>query len=288
MKIAIVGDTGFIGSYLVRIFEKDNNIIRKFNSKDVLWKSNQTLKEEFIDCDLIIWASGYANPGSENSRIELFEIETIHLAKVIQKLNQSRPDKNQRFVFLSSAGCTYSGEKLPYQEGDQATGTNAYGRMKLIQEKLLASQIGNLAIVRLSNVYGTGQATGRGQGVIAEWFEAIKMNLNPMVFGSLSSFRDYIHIYDAVSAIEEVARSEITGIINVGSGVATKLVELMRIFNEVFGTELNFEIRDGRAVDRLGYYLSINRLTSLTDWRPQTKLRDGIINMYTDLIRPQS
>jgi UDP-glucose 4-epimerase len=154
--------------------------------------------------------------------------------------------------------------------------------MKLAQESILSSQIENLAIIRLANVFGTGQPIGKGQGVIAEWFAAIEKGTNPVIYGERESYRDYIHILDSVSAIEMVAKSQEIGILNVGSGIATSLEQLKEYFTQIVGLELNFTYDQTRKTDRSGYYLSISKINNSLAWKPKIELKDGIEMIYRD------
>jgi UDP-glucose 4-epimerase len=128
-------------------------------------------------------------------------------------------------------------------------------------------------------VYGPGQSIGRGQGVIAEWVSAIGRGETLKIYGRQESFRDYLHIIDAASAIEIIAKDEIRGVVNVGSGKPTTLGDLKKYFLTFSGDDVRFQHLNDRIIDRSGYYLSIHKLIELTGWRPTIPIGEGINKM---------
>ena len=188
-----------------------------------------------------------------------------------------------RFIFLSSGGCTYTGSELPFQEGDQAFGINAYGRMKIEQEKYLEASLPNTVVARLSNIYGPGQPSGRGQGVIAEWLSAVQSSRNLKIYGDMNSARDYLHIDDATSALKLLARTDINGLINIGSGARIELNELVDIFLEVSPVYFDIEFHNRRTSDRLDYWLSIDKIRSELNWSPIVSIENGILSLIRTL-----
>ena len=276
LKIAIVGSLGFIGTQLAKTWEIHNDELHLFNSKNALIDGKGDVKEDFLQCNLVIWAAGRANPSSSESKNTTVIEELRTWNRILDASAGTNSTSSKRFIFLSSGGCTYTAPNLPYFEGDEASGTNKYGKMKLQQEKLLTERIPNSSVIRLSNVYGSGQPTGKGQGVIAEWLLAIRTGKNPNVYGLENSFRDYIHITDTVNAIELVAKSSHCGIINVGSGEPTTLSALMDMFLKITNKDLKFEVHESRVIDRKGYFLSIDKIKEILGWQPRLSIYEGI------------
>ena len=285
MKIAIVGNTGFIGGNLTRHWISKNDELIYFNSQKAPLLCYEVLNPEFAACDVIIWTAGRANPTLNIDNMHIAYAETSTLSKIIQRLNHGGGETNKRFIFLSSGGCTYTGDTLPYREVDEALGTNYYGQMKLEHEAIIQDSLPNSVVIRLANVYGIGQPSGKGQGVIAEWFHSLSSNLNPKIFGNRSSYRDYIYVSDAASAIEEIAKSNLRGIVNVGSGKCISLYELEGRFKNLFGDRINFDFLEKRSFDRLGYYLSIDKIRTELSWAPKIDLELGLQLMHEQYLK---
>jgi UDP-glucose 4-epimerase len=276
MRVAIVGNLGFIGSHLARNWNTDKDKLYLFNSINLFKNSSNKLNNDILKCDLIIWTAGKVNPSSGEHNALLIEEELANWNIIMNAFSEIENHTDKRFVFLSSGGCTYTATSLPYFESDQALGTNQYGKMKLRQEHLLSKIFPNNSIIRLSNVYGPRQSIGKGQGVIAEWVSAIRNGEKLKMYGNQDSFRDYLHVFDAVSAIEIIAKDKIRGVVNVGSGKPTTLGELKEYFLTYTGRDIDFDILGSRTTDRNGYYLSIQKLTDIIGWKPTITISEGI------------
>jgi UDP-glucose 4-epimerase len=276
MKVAIVGNLGFIGSHLARSWSTDKDKLYLFNSRNLFKNSSKKLNNDILKCDLIIWTAGKANPSSGANNATIIKEELANWNSTMNAFSEIKNYTDKRFIFLSSGGCTYTATSLPYFESDQALGTNQYGKMKLRQEYLLSKIFPNNSIIRLSNVYGPGQSIGKGQGVIAEWVSAIRNGEMLKIYGNQNSFRDYLHVFDAVSAIEIIAKDKTRGVVNVGSGEPTTLGELKEYFLTYAGRDIDFDILGSRTTDRNGYYLSIQKLTAIIGWKPTITISEGI------------
>jgi len=274
-KIGIVGSNGFIGKNLKNYLEASGHEVFAYTRKNSIVGIEKKLMIPPSGLDLIVWAASRVNPISA-SNDENVEIEYQEWANFLE-LWEELDAHNSSIVYLSSGGCVYTDENYPFTEESIALGTNAYGRLKIRMEDSLISSKVNGAVLRLSNVYGQGQKTGSGQGVIAEWKYKLESKMNIPIYGSTQSFRDYIHIQDVTEAISLFLQKPIQkGIYNLGSGQPTTLGELIELFKKLVGSEQNFEILEKRPTDRNGYFLDITKLTSNIDWNPKINLQNGL------------
>jgi len=144
-------------------------------------------------------------------------------------------------VFPSSRLVYGAATSIPVAESAPLRPTSPYGLHKWFGEMLLdlyAQRHGlRYAIARLTNPYGALSGTQyRGYNVIASMIEAARANGELTVFGDGSQLRDYIHIDDAVDALLRVcvaSRENVT--VNIGSGVGTSFVEVVRTIVEAIG-----------------------------------------------------
>ncbi len=276
--IGVVGSNGFIGktlsSYLV---SKGETVIEYTSTTPIFDKSG--LVQNFDKLDQIIWCASKVNPSSASKCPELIEEEIENWTKFLS-LIELKANKNPRIVFLSSAGCTYSGTDFPLNEHSVAEGTNSYGKLKIRIEELLKESGLGFVILRLSNVYGPDQPRGRGQGVLAEWIGAIEESAPLKIYGSLEQFRDYIHISDVCTAIFEILKSEYNAeTLNVGSGKATKLGEILKLIQQNLGSDLQTHVFPARGFDRPGYFLDISKMLRGTRWKPTITIESGISDL---------
>ena len=285
MKIAVVGDTGFIGSHLIKSLNEKEIFNIGFNTKSPIFQNDSTLVTELINVDCIIWASGTLNPGIASNQPVLVKREYEHWDKTISALeNSDFCLSKKKIVFLSSGGCVYDYSDEPIKEDYLACGSNEYGRTKVkMENRLLAGNL-NSTILRVSNVYGFGQKTGRGQGVIAEWLRAIRDGTPIKVYGNMTSSRDYIHVRDLVSAITLAGGNSFQGILNIGSGVSTTLAQILETFSASTEIPLEIELGGSREADKQNYLLDIEKAKKILGWVPLIEIREGI----EELIKHQS
>jgi len=286
MNIAVVGDTGFIGSHLTKSLNERKIPNIGFNTKTPIFQDKSTLVTDLIHVDCIIWASGTLNPAIASTDPSLVKREYEHWDKTISALeNSDFCHSKKKLIFLSSGGCVYDYSVKPIKEDYLACGSNEYGRVKVkMENRLLAGNL-NSTILRVANVYGVGQKTGRGQGVIAEWLRAIE-NCTPIkVFGNIDSSRDFIHIKDLVSAITLASNNSYQGILNIGSGVSTSLAQILETFSAMAEIQLEIELGASREADKQNYVLDIEKAKKILNWFPLIKIREGIEELMKDQFR---
>jgi UDP-glucose 4-epimerase len=150
--------------------------------------------------------------------------------------------------------------------------------MKLLMESELLLREIRSVVLRVSNVYGPGQPCGRGQGVIAEWKNALATGKKIEVYGSLNSYRDYIYIDDLCEGIfKTLSLNERFKVLNIGSGIPTKLSQVLKIFSKYKFTETQIEIFGGRNTDRNGYFLDTTEIRKMLEWEAKYSLEEGIL-----------
>jgi UDP-glucose 4-epimerase len=274
MKVALVGSQGFFGTVFTNSWKSSGIVLSEFNRNNMPWKKNGELTEEFSSCEQVIWAATSLNPIIAETRSDLVEKELIDWHQMLNQLSSNSQVKS--FIFLSSGGCVYTDKDGPFDEGMDATGMNKYGEMKAIQEALLLEWLPQSTVLRLSNLYGIGQPHGRGQGVIAEWAFALSAGRPLKIFGNMEATRDYLHIRDAVRAVENLLAQPLVGTYNVGSGTSTSLGEILELFKIYSRKPVDVDQRPGRSFDRRHYRLSIEKFQNRSSWVPKVSLSEGI------------
>jgi UDP-glucose 4-epimerase len=274
--VGVVGNHGFIGKTLTNYLLRSDFKVVGFNDENKVLNEQGKLNKSIQNIDVLIWAATRVNPIVAENDQKLIESELSEWRDFLRLWEREKKEDAQ-IIFLSSGGCVYSGNELPFKENFPNEGINAYGRHKAEMEKVLVNLVSNWTILRLSNVYGPGQQPGRGQGVIAEWKKSLSELSSINVIGELNSFRDYLYIADACDAIilSLGPRSE-NKIFNVGSGERTSLQELLDIFTRITGG--NFQIGElkSRPSDRNGYHLDISNFQKTFGWSPKITLEKGL------------
>ena len=139
----------------------------------------------------------------------------------------------------------------------------------------------NFSILRYANVYGIGQDPKGEGGVISILVEKGLKNTQFTVFGDGEQTRDYIFVEDIVSANLLASKKAINTIVNIGTGKATTLNELIDVFQEVIGGKMDVQYTDPRKGDILHSYFNITEAERLLGWTPKNTLKEGIGKTFT-------
>jgi dTDP-L-rhamnose 4-epimerase len=168
----------------------------------------------------------------------------------------------------------------------------AYSISKFDQERLVLAfgrdyGIGCCAL-RYFLTYGPRQSlTNPYTGVISIFASRIVNGLSPIVFEDGGQSRDFVYVDDVASAnvlALEDARAD-GQVFNVGSGVATSIIEVARLLAELIGRpdvapELPFEYRPGESRH---IFADISRIRAL-GFTPLVSLREGL-ERYINWVR---
>jgi UDP-glucose 4-epimerase len=274
--VGVVGNHGFIGKPLTNLLLKSDFDVVGFNGENKVLLEPGKLNISIQNIDVLIWAATRVNPIVAENDQELIRREFSEWRDFLSFWEKEKKEDAQ-IIFLSSGGCVYSGNELPFKENFPIEGINAYGRHKAEMEKVLVNSVSNWTILRLSNVYGPGQQPGKGQGVIAEWKKSLSEHNSINVFGSLNSFRDYLYISDACDAIVlSIGFRGKNKIFNIGSGKKTSLQELLDIFTSIAGGNFQIDELKSRLSDRAGYHLDISNFQKTFEWSPKITLEKGL------------
>ena len=124
-----------------------------------------------------------------------------------------------------------------------------------------------LAILRLSSLYGPGYQNGLPQRLLRQGRDAHRIDIEP----PLDDAFDLLHVYDAAQTVRRAIESERAGLWNVGSGELTTVQDLAEICAEHARVEISVSesfaerpclilnwVDDGRARGELGHVNSLS------------------------------
>lgn len=203
------------------------------------------------------------------------------LAPLVAVLDAVRRAPGASLLFVSSGGAVYGEpDALPIREDHPLRPRSAYGAAKAAAETYVsyfARRYGVAATsLRCGNAYGPGQAAGRGQGLIGEVLAAAAAGRTFEIWGDGSVRRDFVHIDDLAEVIVALCtRTDLPAAVNVGSGDATSVLEVIDLVTEVVGRRVQVTTVDRRPFDVHHVQLDIARLRGLIPFDP-IPLRVGI------------
>lgn len=173
---------------------------------------------------------------------------------------------------------------LPMQESHLTKPTSVYGLTKLWQEQLLQnyceSQNIDLVTMRFQNVYGPKQELGNPYtGIIGIFTNAISQG-NPLeIFEDGLVTRDFVFVGDVAEAVVNCALYEkpLTSVINIGTGQAVTLVEVVETIAEIVGKPAQYKVSGRFRVGDIRHAVAdMNHYETLFgSWSP-TSLKAGL------------
>lgn len=208
-------------------------------------------------------------------------------------------DYNVKTLIFSSSATVYgTPEKLPITEDMPRSATNPYGQTKLMIEQILtditATNSGwNITSLRYFNPIGAHDS-----GLIGEDPSGLPNNLLPYIsqvaigmrdkltiFGDDydtpdgTGVRDYIHVVDLarahVSAIEALGHANTYKAYNIGSGIGTSVLELVRAFERASGHEVPYIVAGRRPGDIATCYCDPSLAKKELNWSAQLTIADA-------------
>jgi UDP-glucose 4-epimerase len=209
---------------------------------------------------------------------------SINVGGTANVLEAARSVGSPRIVSISTGGAIYGegeGQRLPLPEDAPIAPLSPYGQSKSAAEGYLAlyERLYGLSGVslRLGNVYGPRQDPLGEAGVIAIFCGRLQAGERPTVFGDGKQTRDYIYVGDVVTAALAAAASEISGPVNVGTGIETDVLELAARLAELGGAE---DFEPELAPPRTGEVQRISidpaRAERELGWRAEMGLAEGL------------
>lgn len=199
----------------------------------------------------------------------------VNAIGTLRVLEASRSAGVPRFVFTSSGGAIYGDTEKPATETSLSKPLSYYGVHKLLAEQYVRWSGIDHAIARPSNVYGPDQPTGGEGAVIAAFVSAAQHSSTLVIHGDGTQRRDFLHVADLVSALLLLGDCGESGTWNVSSRVATSVLDLAGLLEQLTGRPLKITHGDRRPGDVNESCLVSDRIRQL-GWAPRVSLADGL------------
>ena len=208
---------------------------------------------------------------------------SINVGGTANLLEAVREAEVPRMVFASTGGAIYGegeGRQLPLGEGAAAAPLSPYGQSKQAAELYMSlyERLYGISSVclRLGNVYGPRQDPLGEAGVIAIFCGLLRDGGRPTVYGDGLQTRDYIFVADVVAAMLAAAGSTATGPVNVGTGIETDVLALVRGLAELAEIRFDPEFAPPRTGEVQRITIDPGRAEAELGWCAQTSLSEGL------------
>jgi UDP-glucose 4-epimerase len=193
-----------------------------------------------------------------------------------------------RVVFASTGGAIYGECERPAREEDPCLPLSPYGAAKLAGEGYLGA-FGRLydtphVALRFGNVYGPRQDPHGEAGVVAIFLGRLLEGQPCRIFGDGLQARDYVYANDVARATLAALDERVEGVLNVGTGVATTVLELYEVCRSVAGSELE-PVHEAPRPGELGRsVLDGERAAAVIGFRPEVSLEEGVAATWASLM----
>lgn len=304
-KILVTGADGFIGSHLIEKLLNENYEVRAFiyyNSFNN-WGWLDSLDKSLLK-EIDIFTGDIRDPNGVRNAIKGCDT-VFHLAALIaipfsyhspdsyvdtnikgtlNVLQACRDYDVSKLLSTSTSEVYGSAIYVPIDEKHPFQGQSPYSATKIGADRLCESFYKSfktpVTIVRPFNTYGPRQSL---RAVIPTIITQLLCGVNDIKLGSLSPTRDFNYVLDTVNGFYKIALSNNTigEEINIATQVEISIGELANEIKNIINPNANIICEDERLrpenseVNRL--LGSNQKIQSLTDWKPNYDLRNGLI-----------
>jgi UDP-glucose 4-epimerase len=186
-------------------------------------------------------------------------------------------------VFASTGGAIYGECDGPAPENAERRPLAPYGASKLAGEEYLATwnRLYGLSHVslRFGNVYGPRQEPHGEAGVVAIFMGLLRDGGTPRIYGDGRQTRDYVYVGDVVEAVVAAAGGA-GGVLNVGTGVETSVLELYDAIQRAAGVEREASHAEARLGELQRSVLDVSLAAERLGWRPAHSLDAGLAETW--------
>jgi len=294
MRFGVTGGAGFVGSHLVKLLVNeghqvtviDNLHTGKMENLDLIKNDIKFCKIDVQDFDsmerelreidgvfhqaaLTVVQDSFTIP-EEYHRVNVEGTENIF--KIAQK-------NNFKVVYASSSSVYGHQDVVPILESSDKKPINPYGKTKL-DDEILSEKYANQGVkiigLRYFNIFGKGQ-TLEYAGVITKFLDRLRDKKSPIIYGTGSQIRDFIHVEDIAKANLLAMESDVSFThANIGTGNSISILELAKIMIDISGLELE-PIMEKALEGDIEKSQSDNSLArKLFDWKPEKRLEDWL------------
>jgi UDP-glucuronate 4-epimerase len=232
-----------------------------------------------------------AQPGVRQGISKPHDYIDANIVAFTNLLDMCRLMRPKHLLYASSSSVYGANTEMPWAE-EQPTfhPVSLYAATKMANE-LIAHSYSHLTKVpmtglRFFTVYGEWGRPDMAPFIFAE---AIRAGKKITVFNHGKMSRDFTYVGDVVDAIELLSDRVPTAggghgasavaphrVINIGSGKPVSIAELISQLEKTIGKKAVIEYADKAPGDVVDTFASVDRLFSLTRYRPKTSFADGI------------
>jgi UDP-glucose 4-epimerase len=296
VRILVTGGAGFIGSHVADRLLADGHTVDVVDNLSTGRRERVNAAARLFVCDLrsarldgafaaarpeaiVHLAAQAAVPRSvADPRFDA----SVNVLGTLAVLDAARRVAVRRVVYISTGGAVYGDtDVLPTPEDHPTRPASPYGVSKLAGERYLECWAGLTGTptltLRLANIYGPRQDPQGEAGVVAIFTARLLGGAECVVNGDGEQTRDYVYVEDvADAAARALANPDATGVVNIGTGVATSVNDLYRRLARQVGVTRPARHAPARPGEQRKSLLDAARAKTLLGWTATTSLDAGL------------
>lgn len=282
MKIAVAGASGFIGTELLALLNKREDVSVIALTRDASghedserckWRSTgysfEGLVSALEDTDVIIHLAGVR--GTENDPVK-FLVNEVMTDRILQAMWRCHA---KRIVFASTMSVYNDDSLMPWTEDAPLKGRSCYGDSKANCERTIREYAEKhditYGIARIAQVLGKGE---KRRGMMNVFLDTARDHGTIKVMGKSVLKKQYIYVKDLVEVLailalgDEHYSADSNIIVNVGMPDAYSNLEVAQIVNEVYGNPAPIDYDDSYPEKGRPFHMDISRLRSEIGYEP--------------------
>lgn len=282
MKIAVTGASGFIGTELLALLNKREDISVIALTRDASacedsgrceWRStdysSESLESALKGADVIIHLAGVR--GTENDPVK-FMVNEAMTDSIVQAMLRCHV---RRIVFASTMSVYNDDSLMPWTEDAPLKGRSSYGDSKAncehtIREYAEKNEI-TYGIARIAQVLGEGE---KRRGMMNVFLDTARDHGTIKVMGKSVLKKQYVYVKDLVKVLAILAlgneqySADSNIIVNVGMPHPYSNLEVAQIVNEVYGNPVPIDYDDSYPEKGRPFHMDITKLRSELGYEP--------------------
>ena len=294
MRFVVTGGAGFVGSHLVKLLVREGHQVKVIDNLHTGKMRNldeviadiefceldiqdfDSMEKELRDIDGVFHQAALTVVQDSFKMTDKYHSVNVDGTENIFKIAQ----KNNFKVDYASSSSVYGHQDVvPILENFDKKPINPYGKTKLDDEVLAekyAKQRVRIIGLRYFNIFGKGQ-TLEYAGVITKFLDRLRDKQSPIIFGTGSQIRDFIHVEDIAKANLFAMKSDVSFThANVGTGNSISILELAKIMIDISGLKLEPIMKKALEGDIEKSQSDNSLARKLFNWKPEKRLEDWL------------
>lgn len=293
--LLVTGGAGFIGSHVVRAASARGEAVRVLDNLSSGDPGRLAADVELVVGDItdpvalkdaVDGVTRIAHLAAvravPRSVAEPLHTDRVNSHGTLAVLEAARSAGVSRVVLASSSSVYGAAATLPTPEATTPRPASPYAVSKLAGEHYarVHGELFGLSTLslRLFNVYGPGQSPdGPYAQLVPRALAALRTGAPPVVYGDGTQSRDLVFVEDVADAFLAALDGTATGVLNVGSGRSTSVLDVIRAAGRALGVDdPTVRFLDERPGDVPHTCADTTAITQALGWRAEVALDEGL------------